>query len=148
MGRLKQLNPVLPELIIMQFILLVAGVAVIIFAGINAFAVSLGYAAGSIYSVVAIIHMAVIIDRAVYYEEKGAVARTVGGYFARLFMLLVIEVLLYQAGGVTSVFASMAGMFTVKVSAYLQPFTHKLFKKIKGKGGKESGQSNDECSGT
>lgn len=148
MERLKRLNPVLPELIIAQFVWMVVGTAGIICVGINALSISLGYIAGSIYSIVSIIHMAVIMDRAMYYEEKGAVARTLGGYFARLFMLLVVEVILYTACGIDAVFASIAGIFMMKVSAYIQPFTNKLFKKIKGKGGKESGQSNDECSGT
>ena len=147
MERLKHLNKALPDMIVSQAVLLVTGEIIILCAGINVFAIGTGYAAGIIYSVVALIHMAVVMDRAMYYEEKGAVARTVGGYFVRLLILIVIEAVLYLTGGITAMFASMAALFTVKVSAYTQPFTHNLIKKFKRKGGKESGQSNDECSG-
>lgn len=148
MERIRQLNSVLPDLIATQFIWLIIGSAAIVCAGINVPSILPGYAVGSIYSAVSIVHMAVIMNKAMYYEEKGAVARTLGGYFVRLFLLFAMEAVLYFAGGISSVFASIAGMFMMKVSAYIQPFTHKLFKKIKGKGGKESGQSNDECSGS
>lgn len=147
MERLKHLNQALPEMIISQAVLLVIGEVIILCVGINTFAVGTGYAAGIIYSVISLIHMAVVMDRAMYYEEKGAVTRTVGGYFVRLLIFAAVEAALYKAGGVTAMFSSIAALFTVKVSAYIQPFTHSLLKKIKGKGGKESGQSNDECSG-
>lgn len=147
MERLRQLNPVLPDIMISQLALLAAGELLIACLNTGRLAIGIGYAAGVIYSVVSAIHMASVMEKAMYYEEKGAVVRTVGGYLIRIAALFVIEFALYCVGGVISMFASLAAMFTMKVSAYFQPVTHKLLNKIKGKGGKQSGQSNDECSG-
>lgn len=146
--RLRSLNPALPDMLLLQVIFLIIGEILIFVVGINVAAMAAGYAGGVIYSMISMYHMASVIDKAVYYEEKGAVARTLGGFFIRMLILLIMEIVLYYACGVTAMFASIAAMFTTKVSAYIQPVTNKFLHKINRKGGKQGDQSNDECSGT
>ncbi|MEE0058015.1 MAG: hypothetical protein U0J42_06805 [[Bacteroides] pectinophilus] len=148
MERLRSLNPVLPDMLLLQTLFLAVGEILIFVIGINVTSIAAGYAGGIIYSMISMYHMASVIDKAVYYEEKGAVARTLGGFFIRVLVLLIMEIVLYYAGGVMAMFASIAAMFTTKVSAYIQPVTNKFLHKIKRKGGKQGDQSNDECSGT
>ena len=121
MERLRSLNPVLPDMLLLQTLFLAVGEILIFVIGINVTSIAAGYAGGIIYSMISMYHMASVIDKAVYYEEKGAVARTLGGFFIRVLVLCIMEIVLCYAGGVTAMFASIAAMFTTKVSAYIQP---------------------------
>lgn len=135
MERIRQLNPVLPDIIVSQLVMFAVGEIVILLCAPYKMALALGYAAGIIYVIFSVVNITLVLDKAVYYEERGAMARTLGGYFLRIFVLGIVEVILYQAGGLPSVFMSLAAMATMKVSAYLQPFTHKIIKKLNKKGG-------------
>ena len=56
-------------------------------------------------------------------------------------MILVFAVLYYSDVG--NILAALAGMFAMKISAYLQPVTQKISSKISGKGGEKGGEH--EC---
>lgn len=136
MGRLKSLNPVLPDLMITLIGLLALGETVIVLFLPLKRELALGYATGALYSMAALIHMTVVLDRAVYYEDKGAIARTIGGFLVRTLIFILLECLMYLAGDVTAMLAMLiSSMFTMKVSAYLQPFTHRVLEKLNRKGG-------------
>lgn len=134
MERLKQLNPILPDLMVSQLAVLVLGELIILALLPYKFALALGWILGTIFVIFSLIHMAKVWERAVYYEEKGAMVRTVGGYFVRLLVLFVLFVAVYFAGGLHGVFSMILSIFTMKVSAYLQPFTHKFMTIMQRKG--------------
>ena len=143
--RLRSLNPVLPDMILLKTMFLAVLEILKLDIGINVTSIAAGYAGGIIYSMISMYHMASVIDKAVYYEEKGAVARTLGGFFIRVLVLFIMEIVLSYAGGVPAMFASIAAMFTTKVSAYIQPVTNKFLHKIKIKGVKLCDLCYDEC---
>ena len=92
--RLRSLNPVLPDMLLLQTLFLAVGEILIFVIGINVTSIAAGYAGGIIYSMISMYHMASVIDKAVYYEEKGAVARTLGGFFIRVLVLFIMEIVL------------------------------------------------------
>ncbi len=97
-------------------------------------ALSLGLWIGILLAIAMAGHMDMTIDRCVSgFAEKRAIAymrvNSVGRY---LFVLLAFGlVLVYKIGNPLACFA---GVLTLKVAAYTQPFTHKVLTKLKTKG--------------
>lgn len=95
---------------------------------------SLGFLIGVLLSAAMVIHMTVSLEQAMCMGERGAynhVRKTTAVRFAFIFIIFIVI-------GVTNfcnILAALAGIMALKVSAYLQPFTHKvLAKKSTGKG--------------
>lgn len=94
---------------------------------------SVGFLAGLALAVVMIIHMAIAIENSVELEEEGALKYIRKTYIIRIVCLLVVFLLLFflKLGDVV---AALFGILSLKVSAYLQPFTHKVTQKFNKKG--------------
>lgn len=135
MERIRQINPVLPDLVISQIVLMILGETIILLLLPNKLEISIGYAVGIIYVIFSFINITLVLEKAMYYEERGATVRTVSGYFLRFILLIVIEIIMYYLLGLNAVFAVLIAMLSMKVSAYLQPLTHKVIKKLNRKGG-------------
>jgi hypothetical protein len=79
------------------------------------------------------IHMYRSIEDAVDLGESGAIKYVRKKYAVRMLIVIIIvgSVIYFQLGNYVTL---LIGVFPLKLSAYLQPITHKLVKKIK-KGG-------------
>lgn len=128
MRKLKDINESLPELLIgiVVFGLLVEFVPVWFVED------KLGYTIGTIAGVLTALavafHMAWSLDKSFDYDEGGAVkhmqknsALRYGG------QLIVLGVLMVTGWG--NPISAFFGMFGLKVSAYIAPLTHKLFRR-------------------
>lgn len=93
----------------------------------------LGFITGVCMSCGMVVHMAVFIEQALHIGEFGAEKHMKKGAAIRYSVLIILFTII----GITKVvdiIAAMVGVMALKVSAYLQPFTHKIFLKIYGKG--------------
>ena len=89
--------------------------------------VAIGFLAGVIYSVFATFHMSSGIRKIVYGGAESR-ATMIIGYLIRLLVMLILFVLLYFLN-IGDLLCAVIGMFSMKVAAYLQPFTDKLITK-------------------
>lgn len=91
-----------------------------------------GFLAGAAVSSGMVIHMYLELEKALYMGEAGALKHTRMTTAFRMITVAVIMVILGLAR--EDVIAAIAGLMALKVSAYIQPLTHKCFNKFKGKG--------------
>jgi hypothetical protein len=129
MGKLRSLNPVLPELIFAHAIMLVAGELVIVLFLPHKAALGAGWLVGTLYAVFSLVNMAENLDKAAYSQQKQAVIYVIGGYLVRLLVMLLLEAALFYVWDLPGMFSGLAAMFSMKVSAHMQPLTHKLILK-------------------
>ena len=93
----------------------------------NTMRCAIGFLAGVIYSVFATFHMSSGIRKIVYGGAESR-ATMIIGYLIRLLVMLILFVLLYFLN-IGDLLCAVIGMFSMKVAAYLQPFTDKLITK-------------------
>ena len=100
----------------------------------NQLAYTLGLILGGAVSVGMSFHMYSSLLQAILYDKETAEKKVkIGSLIRMVFMLiaLVISVILPQY---ISLFGVALGILSLKFSAYLQPLTHKVLKKIRNKG--------------
>lgn len=90
--------------------------------------IALGFLVGGIFAAVIFWHMGSSIDRTMEMEEKGAVNRSRMFSIIRTLAAFAAMAAVYLTGWV-NLLSLLAGMMTLKVAAYLQPFTHKIMRK-------------------
>lgn len=128
MRRLKEINESLPELLIgiVVFGLLVEFVPVWFVE--DKLGYTIGVVAGVITAIVVAAHMAWSLDQSFAYDEEGAVRHMQKNSALRYgIQLLVLGVLIATGWG--NPVGAFFGMYGLKVSAYIAPFTHKLFRR-------------------
>ncbi|MDO5402681.1 MAG: hypothetical protein Q4F11_04505 [Eubacteriales bacterium] len=132
--KLRELNDALPEMLFIDIVYLILGELIICLAAPdNLKSVwAVGFLAGVIYSVFGTFQLSFRI-RKVVYGGGNTTAVLLVGYMIRLGMLLAVLVTLYLTGW-GDMLAALAGMFSMKVAAYSQPFTNKFLSKINKKG--------------
>lgn len=92
---------------------------------------SIGLWIGVALGITGAIHMWWSLDRGLDMAEKDAV-KTIGGQsLVRSFVLIVVVVLLAYSGFADPIFVFL-GYMGMKVSAYLQPFIHRISSKVFG----------------
>ena len=72
--------------------------------------------------------MSITLNDSMDLSSNGAVKKSITSYVIRLVVTAVMLGVLFYSG-VGDVFSAFLGMLALKVSAYLQPFTHKYFTK-------------------
>lgn len=90
--------------------------------------VSLGFTLGVLISVIMIVHMSIALEQALCLNQTSAdkhVKKTTAFRMITCFIIL----LLIGFSGFGNVIAAVVGVMALKVSAYLQPFTHKVLAK-------------------
>ena len=100
----------------------------------NHFSYTVGLIFGGVVSVGMSIHMYNSLQKAVLYDKENAQKKIqIGSLIRMVFMLigLVLAVILPQY---ISFIGVALGILSLKFSAYLQPLTHKVLKKIRNKG--------------
>ena len=131
---LRRINDVLPELVLG---IVIYGL-IIEFAGVWFVADKLRYSTGLLIGISLAIGMAiniavVIRDAVEIYGENGAQNRVIIKSVLRYLIVVVIffAMMKFNLG---NLFTAFIGVLGLKVSAYLQPFTHKVILKLQGRG--------------
>lgn len=126
--------PMTKELLIGEFIyfLLMESIIILISYSINKAAMVswiLGFFEGFLLSVFILMHMAYALEDSVAMLEEEADNHTKKTYAFRMIILIVVFLLIIflKLGNIG---AALLGLMSLKVAAYLQPFTHKLIQKI------------------
>ena len=129
-----RINNTVMELIVGDILYYVAGQILILVFAQRRLYVSIGYLCGVMISIFMIVNMASAMEEAMSLKAKGAdkhIRKTTAVRMLVVFLLLVIV-------GITdigNIIAALVGVMALKVSAYIQPLTHKvLAKKFTEKG--------------
>ncbi len=95
--------------------------------------VPIGFLIGALYAQGIVIHMALSIEDSIRMKEDDALKYTRKNYIFRFIILIIIFLLMFflKFGNLVS---ALFGIMTLKVSAYLQPFTNKVITKFTSKG--------------
>ena len=100
----------------------------------NPLAYTLGLVLGGIASIGMTIHMYSSLQKAVLYDSENAQKKVQkSSLFRMAFMLIVLGVCVILPQYISLIGVAL-GILSLKFSAYLQPLTHKVLKKIRNKG--------------
>ena len=127
--RIKEINPSIPGMLMVQLLYLIVGETLIILIAPSPSKLAVGFAAGVAYSVFSTFHMSFRIRKVVYGGANTSVTFVLG-YVIRLLVMFVLFAVLYFLD-VGDLLCAILGMFSMKVAAYMQPLTDKLTNKIK-----------------
>ena len=127
--KIKDINPSIPGMLMVQLLYLILGEALIICIAKTPLKLAVGFAAGVAYAVFSTFHMSFRIRKVVYGGANTSVTFVLG-YVIRLVVMLVLFTVLYFLD-LGDLLCAILGMFSMKVAAYMQPFTDKLINKIK-----------------
>lgn len=120
-----KLNEMGKELLIGNFVYYIIGQIIVLLTVQNKLYVSLGFTSGFLISVFMIIHMTIALEQAMCFNEKGAdhhIRKTTAVRMLISFAALI----LIGITDIGNIVAAPFGIMALKVSAYLQPFTHKV----------------------
>lgn len=92
--------------------------------------VSLGLLVGMATSIAMVFHMNHSISRFLDMGESAARKGAVKGYAVRTISVVVI-LLIVAVTKKANLLSCVAGIFTLKVAVYLQPFTHRIIRRVK-----------------
>jgi len=131
---LRRINDVLPELVLG---IVIYGILVEI-AGVWFVADKLRYSTGLLIGISLAIGMAiniavVIRDAVEIYGEDGAKNRVIIKSVLR-YLIVVVVFFVMMKFNLGNLFTAFIGVLGLKVSAYLQPFTHKVILRLQGRG--------------
>ena len=113
------------ELIIGNVIYYILGQILILIFADRKLKVSMGFILGVVISVLMTFHMTIAIEQAMSFNERGAdrhVKKTTAARMILCFIALIV-IGITQVGDIV---AALFGVMALKVSAYLQPLTHKV----------------------
>lgn len=122
--RLRKINEVLPDMIfIMLAYGIVAEVVGVWFAG-DRIKYSIGLAIGVVLAIFMAIHMAIVIEDSLNVQNKRGQFRISLKGIARYAVVAVVvfATVYFELGSVVAIFV---GLFSLKISAYLQPVVRK-----------------------
>ena len=142
---LKRLNDALPGLVLG---ILLYGVLVE-FIGVWFVSDKLRYTTGLVIGIALAcgmaINIAVVLQDAIdIYGESRAQARIIAKSILR-YAVVVIVFFVMMKWNLGNLFAAFIGVLGLKVSAYLQPFAHKLISKLQGRGDVSSNSEDSEA---
>lgn len=130
-----KINRMGKELLIGNIIYYIIGQIIILCVAERKFYISFGFFLGVLISTCMVIHMAVVIEQAMCFNEKGAETHIRKTTAIRM-VLVMVALIIIGLTDIGNIVAAVMGVMALKVSAYLQPFTHKvLVRKSKEKGG-------------
>ena len=123
---LDELNPSLFAMILFELaFMLVAELIIIIFLPSEwKLSCAIGMFFGVVYAVFASVHLSTCI-RKVVYGRSNPRSTLVIGYSVRFLVMLLVFAALYFLN-IGNLIAALIGMFSMKLAAYLEPFTNKL----------------------
>lgn len=139
----RKVNPTMIELIVGIVLFGIIGIIIFIFLHIasvplerffddDIYQIIIGYIIGIIFSLALIIHMTVSVERSLEMGEHGALKHTRIMYIVRMVALVIVFAIMLIAG-IGNVFSLLFGLFSLKLSAYIQPVTHKVISRLRTK---------------
>lgn len=120
-----RINEMGKELLIGNFVYYIIGQIIVLLTAKGKLYVSLGFISGFLISVFMIIHMTIALEQAMCFNEKGAdhhIRKTT----AIRMLISMAALILIGITDIGNIVAALFGIMALKVSAYLQPFTHKV----------------------
>ena len=131
---LRRINDVLPELVLG---IVIYGI-IVEFVGVWFVADKLRYSTGLLIGISLAIGMAiniavVIRDAVEIYGEDGAKNKVIIKSVLR-YLIVVVVFFVMMKFRLGNLFTAFIGVLGLKVSAYLQPFTHKVILRLQGRG--------------
>jgi hypothetical protein len=130
--KIRELNEALPGMLLIDLIYLIIGEAIIWIFFSDPLKYAIGFFAGILYSVFSAFHLSLRIRKVVYGHANSSTTLLIG-YFVRLLVIFALFAVLYWCN-IGDLIAAVIGMLSMKVSAYLQPLTHRVVSKIITKG--------------
>lgn len=100
----------------------------------NQLAYTIGLILGGAVCVGMSFHMYSSLQKAVLYDRENAEKKVRIGSLIRMVFMVIALVLSVTLPQYISLFGVAFGILSLKFSAYLQPLTHKVLKKIRNKG--------------
>ena len=100
----------------------------------NPLAYTVGLILGGAVSIGMSVHMYSSLQKAVLYDRKNAEKKIKIGSLIRMAFMLIALVVSVIVPQYISLVGVALGILSLKFSAYLQPLTHKVLKKIRNKG--------------
>ena len=113
------------ELIMGNVIYYILGQILILIFADRKLNVSVGFILGVVISVLMTVHMTIAIEQAMSFNERGA-DRHIKKTTAVRMILCFIALIAIGVTHVGDIVAALFGVMALKVSAYLQPLTHKV----------------------
>lgn len=92
--------------------------------------ISLGLFIGMITAIAMVFHMNYSIDRILDMGEGAARKGAAKGYAVRTVSVVII-LLIVAVTKKVNLLSCIAGIFTLKVSVYLQPITHRIIRRVR-----------------
>lgn len=130
-----KLSDTCKELILGNILFYIVGQIIILIFAKHKIYVSIGYFLGVAISVFMVINMSIALEGAMTLNERGAEKHVKKTTAIRLAVVL-LAMLLIGFTDIGNILATLVGTMALKVSAYIQPLTHKvLARKSTGKGG-------------
>jgi hypothetical protein len=129
----KRFPIIVQELLLLMVLYGLLAEVVVLAAVKDRFFYSVGLIVGVVLAMGMCIHMQISLEDAIDMGEAGAqkhISKTYGFRTAAVF--LIMGIMYYFKIG--SIITGFIGIMSLKVAAYLQPFTHKCLKKYVGKG--------------
>ena len=126
--KIRQLNSALPG---MLFVIVVAGILlemIFIWFVKDKAGFTLGLFIGVILAVVMALHMAYTLDAAINLGEGGA-TKVMQKHNLLRYGVVVLVCGVVMVTKIANPLAVFLGIMTLKVAAYFEPFTHKLFRR-------------------
>ncbi len=93
---------------------------------------SIGLWLGGFVAILSTLHLSISLERALDFDEGGAKKHMVIQNLVRYFVLIVFLGLL-MITDFANPLSAFLGIMGIKMGAYLQPFIHKVFSKMKNK---------------
>lgn len=129
MVKFKQHLSVLSEMIMIDIIYLILGEVVIITFVSSRKAYAIGFLIGVIITILDTIYIRYMVKKSLCHRGKIAVIMSVTSFVIRLIFAAAIFYVMY-VWNIGDLLAGLIGMFALKISAYLQPFFHKIINKL------------------
>lgn len=93
---------------------------------------SIGLWLGGFMAILATLHLSISLERALDFDEGGAKKHMVTQNLVRYFVLIIFLGIL-MITDFANPLSAFLGVMGIKIGAYLQPFIHKVFSKMKNK---------------
>ncbi len=142
---LKRLNDALPGLVLGILIYGVLAELIGVWFVSDKLRYTTGLAIGIALACGLAIHIAVVLQDAIdIYGESRAQTKIIAKSILR-YIVVVIVFFVMMKWNIGNLFAAFIGVLGLKVSAYLQPFAHKLISKLQGRGDVSSNSEDSEA---
>jgi len=142
---LKRLNDALPRLVLGILIYGVLAELIGVWFVSDKLRYTTGLAIGIVLACGMAINIAVVLQDAIdIYGESRAQTKIIAKSILR-YVVVVIVFFVMMKWNIGNLFAAFIGVLGLKVSAYLQPFAHKLILKLQGRGDVSSNSEDSEA---